>query len=118
MREQDSIKNRVDIWDILFNGIGFQNSFKKQTLYFNPIIEQMAAISVGINQEGQIIADLNYDEDSSCKTDMNIVMTKSGKFIEIQGTAEETPFSMEELQSILSCATSALQEVYQAQVRS
>ena len=47
LKEQDSIINRVDIWDILFNGIGFQNSFKKQTLYFSPIVEQMRWLGVG-----------------------------------------------------------------------
>jgi len=47
MWEQDSIRNRIDIWDILFNGIGFQNSFKKQTIYFTPVIEQMRWLGVG-----------------------------------------------------------------------
>ena len=49
-----------------------------------------AALSVGINKDNKVIADLNYEEDSSCETDMNIVLTKSGKFIELQGTAEGT----------------------------
>ena len=47
MREQDSTRNRIDIWDILLNGIGFQNSFKKQTIYFTPIIQQMRWLGVG-----------------------------------------------------------------------
>jgi len=47
MREQDSIRNRIDIWDILLNGIGHQNSFKKHTIFFNPIIEQMRLLGVG-----------------------------------------------------------------------
>ena len=62
-----------------------------------PIIEQLGAISVGVDTEGKVIADLNYEEDSSCETDMNIVMTREGRFIEIQGTAEGQPFSKEQL---------------------
>jgi ribonuclease PH len=81
----------------------------------NPISEQLAAISVGINKEGMAIADLNYEEDSSCETDMNIVMTKAGKFVEIQGTAEGQPFSQEQLLALLECAKSSLEIVFQKQ---
>ena len=77
----------------------------------NPIREGLAAISIGINKSGEIIADLNYEEDSSCGTDMNIVMTSGGKFVEVQGTAEGAPFSMEELQALLACAQKALNVV-------
>lgn len=81
----------------------------------NPIREGLAAISIGINKNNQIIADLNYEEDSSCETDMNIVMTSSGKFVEVQGTAEGSPFSMEHLQGLLSCAQTALKVVMKEQ---
>lgn len=81
----------------------------------SPIKEPLAAISVGINKENQIIADLNYEEDSTCETDMNIVMTESGKFVEIQGTAEGEPFSYEYLQGLLECAKIALVDVFEAQ---
>lgn len=81
----------------------------------SPITEPLAALSVGVDKERNIIADLNYEEDSSCETDMNIVMTKSGKFIEIQGTAEGEPFSAQELQAMLDCAKTALQNVFAAQ---
>jgi ribonuclease PH len=81
----------------------------------NPIREGLAAISIGINKAGEIIADLNYEEDSSCGTDMNIVMTSGGKFVEVQGTAEGAPFSMEELQALLSCAQKALTVVMKEQ---
>ncbi len=81
----------------------------------NPIKEQLAAISVGITKENMVIADLNYEEDSSCETDMNIVMTKSGKFVEIQGTAEGEPFSSEHLSALLECAKSSLKIVFEAQ---
>jgi len=81
----------------------------------NPIVEQLAAISVGVTKAGKIIADLNYEEDSSCATDMNIVMTKSGKFIEVQGTAEGHPFSHEELMALLDCAKICLDTVFAKQ---
>lgn len=81
----------------------------------NPIREPLAALSVGISKEGKVIADLNYEEDSSCETDMNIVMTKSGKFIEVQGTAEGMPFSREHLDALLECAEKSLVEVFAAQ---
>jgi ribonuclease PH len=81
----------------------------------NPIIEQLAAISVGINKNGKAIADLNYEEDSSCETDMNIVMTRDGKFVEIQGTAEKNPFSHDQMLALLDCAKSSLEVVFQKQ---
>ena len=88
---------------------------KDGVLAENPIREQVAALSVGINKEGEVIADLNYDEDSTCETDMNIVMTKGGKFIEIQGTAERDPFSQDELDAILTAAKHALKVVFAEQ---
>ncbi len=81
----------------------------------SPIIEQIAAISVGVNKEGKIIGDLNYEEDSSCETDMNIVMTKSGKFVEIQGTAEGHPFDANQLNALLECARDCLKIVFEKQ---
>lgn len=81
----------------------------------NPLNEQLAAISVGVTKAGKIIADLNYEEDSSCATDMNIVMTKSGKFVEVQGTAEGHPFSQEELTALLDCAKICLDTVFAKQ---
>ncbi len=81
----------------------------------NPIKDGLAAISIGINKSNEVIADLNYEEDSSCGTDMNIVMTSSGKFVEVQGTAEGEPFSMEHLNALLSCAQTALKVVMKEQ---
>lgn len=81
----------------------------------NPIKDGLAAISIGINKNNEVIADLNYEEDSSCGTDMNIVMTSSGKFVEVQGTAEGEPFSMEHLQALLACAQTALKVVIEEQ---
>src|SRR6478609_2367720 len=64
---------------------------KEGLLKQNPIKDGLCAISIGINSNNEVIADLNYEEDSSCETDMNIVMTSSGKFVEVQGTAEKEP---------------------------
>src|SRR5690606_15013579 len=81
----------------------------------NPIKEQLAALSVGVTMEGKIIADLNYEEDSSCGTDMNIVMMSFGKFVEVQGTAEGEAFSRDQLNALLDCADKALKVVFDAQ---
>jgi ribonuclease PH len=81
----------------------------------DPITDGLAAISVGVDKTGSILADLNYEEDSSCEVDMNVVMTESGKFVEIQGTGEEKPFSADHLNDLLSCAKSALEKVFEEQ---
>ncbi|MAZ49082.1 MAG: ribonuclease PH [Halobacteriovoraceae bacterium] len=82
-----------------------------------PIKEKCAALSVGINKAGKIIADLNYEEDSSCEADVNVVMTESGKFVEVQGTAEGDPFSREQLDALLECSKLALEKVFAEQRR-
>lgn len=81
----------------------------------NPIKEHLAALSVGIDKEGKIIADLNYEEDSNCEADVNVVMTESGKFVEVQGTAEGDPFTREQLDALLECSGNALKHVFKAQ---
>lgn len=78
--------------------------------------EPLAAISVGIYRGGEIL-DLNYDEDSTAHTDMNVVMTESGKFIEIQGTAEQDPFSAETLGKMLKLAKKGIDELIREQKR-
>jgi ribonuclease PH len=69
----------------------------------NPLKQAIAAISVGVHQ-GTPVLDLDYIEDSDCDTDMNVVMTEDGGFVEIQGTAEGTPFSRDEMNSLLNLA--------------
>lgn len=69
----------------------------------DPILAQVSAVSVGVSN-GRPVLDLNYIEDSSSDTDMNVVMTSEGKFVEIQGTAEGAPFSEEELAALLALA--------------
>lgn len=69
----------------------------------SPLIQAVAAISVGVYQ-GQPVLDLDYIEDSDCDTDMNVVMTADGGFVEIQGTAEGEPFSREAMNAMLDLA--------------
>lgn len=69
----------------------------------SPIRDQVAAVSVGIYQ-GLPVLDLDYDEDSSCDTDLNVVMTGAGGFVEIQGTAEGEPFSRTQLDRLVGLA--------------
>ena len=80
----------------------------------NPLKHMIAALSVGI-YEGTPIADLEYTEDSEAETDMNIVMTETGKLIEVQGTAEGEPFSFEELDEMLKIGKHGLRELFDIQ---
>lgn len=68
-----------------------------------PITDFLASVSVGVLQERTLL-DLNYEEDSKAKVDMNVVMTGARKFVEVQGTGEEAPFSRDELHSLLAAA--------------
>lgn len=76
----------------------------------NPIIEPIAAISAGI-VDGDVRLDLNYDEDSSAQVDANVVLTKSGKIIEFQTTAEGEPFESGQLFEILAIAKKGIEEI-------
>ncbi|MGR2662112.1 ribonuclease PH [Chromobacterium haemolyticum] len=76
----------------------------------NPLRDQVAAISVGLYQ-GVPVLDLDYAEDSNCDTDMNVVMTGDGRFVEVQGTAEGEPFGDQELQAMLGLARSGIREL-------
>ena len=80
----------------------------------NPLKQLIAAISVGVYQ-GEVIADLEYLEDSEAETDMNVVMTESGSFIEIQGTAEGEAFTPDELQQMMEVSKHALREIIDIQ---
>lgn len=76
----------------------------------NPIRDELAAISVGIVQ-GQALLDLEYAEDAICDTDMNVVMTGKGHFVEVQGTAEGATWSRQEMNELLSLAEKGIQEL-------
>jgi ribonuclease PH len=80
-----------------------------------PIQDFLAATSVGILEEGCAVLDLNYVEDSAANVDMNIIMTGSGRFVELQGTGEEATFSDEELTELLQLGKKGIQELIQKQ---
>ena len=80
------------------------------TLAENPIVEPIAAISAGI-VDGEVLLDLDYEEDSSAQVDANIVLTKSGKIIEFQTTAEGEPFEKSQLDEIFNVAQKGITEI-------
>lgn len=80
-----------------------------------PAVQMIAAISVGIYQ-GVPVLDLDYPEDSAAGTDLNVVMTDQGGFIEVQGTAEAAPFTPEELTAMLELARSGITELFAQQL--
>ena len=88
---------------------------KNNMLNQDPIIDSVAAISVGIYQ-GVPVLDLDYPEDSACDTDMNVVMTGKGGMIELQGTAEGAAFSRRELKTLLDLAERGIQELTDLQI--
>jgi ribonuclease PH len=79
-----------------------------------PLREFVAAVSVGVF-EGVPVLDLDYAEDSTCDTDMNVVMTASGGLVEVQGTAEGRPFSRPQLDAMLSLAQEGIGRLIGAQ---
>ena len=83
----------------------------------SPITAQVAAISVGIVQ-GTPLLDLEYTEDSACDTDMNVVMTGAGHFVEVQGTAEGLAFTRSEMDALLALAEKGIAELMQLQQHS
>jgi ribonuclease PH len=84
------------------------------TLESDPIIQNVASVSVGI-YAGTPVLDLDYAEDSSADTDMNVVMDASGGFIEVQGTAEAAPFTAQEMNAMLVLADKGVREIIAAQ---
>ena len=87
---------------------------KKGLITENPLKQAVAAISVGV-YKGTPVLDLDYIEDSDCDTDMNIVMTESGGFVEIQGTAEGEPFDQAAMTAMLSLAQAGITELLKKQ---
>lgn len=76
----------------------------------DPLVGLVAAVSVGI-KNGEVLLDLNYSEDSSCDTDLNVVMTQKGEFIEIQGTAEGKPFTRAQVDEMLAIAEEGIKQL-------
>ncbi|MDF2556902.1 MAG: rph [Bacillales bacterium] len=80
-----------------------------------PIKNFIAATSVGILSEEGAVLDLNYEEDSACEVDMNVIMTGSGEFVELQGTGEEATFTMAQLQELLGLANEGISQLIELQ---
>lgn len=85
-----------------------------QTLLASPILDFVAAVSVGIHK-GLVLLDLDYSEDSACEVDLNAVLTGSGKWIEVQGTAEGQAFSRKELDQLLDIAAIGAEQLIELQ---
>ena len=87
---------------------------KQGVIQKNPIKDSVAAVSVGV-VDGKPLLDLNYEEDSHAAVDMNFVMTGSGKFVEVQGTAESAPFTKKELDHMAEIARQGIRELHRVQ---
>jgi len=90
------------------------NLMNRKLLHFSPLTDFVAATSVGILDDGPCL-DLDYPEDSKAEVDMNLVMTGKGKFVEIQGTAEKTAFTDEQLGALLRLGTQGIQLLVERQ---
>jgi ribonuclease PH len=86
----------------------------KGILVADPIKDSVAAVSVGII-DGKVLLDLSYEEDSRADVDMNFVMTGSGKFVEVQGTAESAPFTGKQMERMTEIAQEGIRELLKAQ---
>ncbi|MGL6063979.1 MAG: ribonuclease PH [Fusobacteriaceae bacterium] len=96
--------------------LAIQKLMKRGTLKENPLINNVAAISVGI-VAGIGVLDLDYVEDSAAQVDMNVVMNGKGEFVEVQGTGEEATYSRKDLNVLLDLAEKGIQEIISIQNR-
>lgn len=90
--------------------LAINRMIKDGKLEESPILEPIAAVSAGIH-DGEVILDLNYEQDSSAQVDSNAVMTKSGKVIEFQTTAEGDPYDIEKMNQIVELSKNAIQKI-------
>ena len=94
--------------------MAIEHGLAEGVLTENPILHHVGSVSVGMF-EGVPVLDLDYAEDANAQTDMNLVMTETGRFIEIQGTAEAEPFSREEMEAMLALGEKGIAELIAAQ---
>lgn len=92
----------------------FEDAVGRGVMARNPMIDQVAAISVGL-VDGDLLLDLEYDDDVRAEVDMNVVMSGRGLLVEVQGTAEGAPFSREDLDKMLDLAKSGIDQLVDAQ---
>ncbi|WP_370280262.1 ribonuclease PH [Pontibacterium sp.] len=98
----------------LVDAINVLKQDKNGAMKGNPLKHEIAAVSVGI-YEGEPVLDLDYAEDSKAETDMNVIMTGHGGFIEVQGTAEGAPYTQDELNKMLDLAQKGIRELAEMQ---
>ena len=90
--------------------LAFERMVAAGILRAAPLLDSVAATSVGIVDE-ELLLDLNYEEDSRAQVDMNVVMTGSGQFVEVQASAEGRPYTSEELQDLLELASNGIEQL-------
>ena len=95
--------------------LAIEDLLQKGLITTSPLSDQVAAISCGIYQ-GVPVLDLDYEEDSAAETDANFILTASGGMVEIQGTAEKTPFSRDELNALMDLAETGCKSLFQIQL--
>ena len=95
--------------------IGCNKLFQEKKITKFPITDFLAAISVGVLENNDVSVDLDYEDDSEAQVDMNVVMTGSGEFVEIQGTGEEATFSYNELEKMLAGANDGITQLFNYQ---
>ena len=95
-------------------GIALEKLRREGKIQRPAMIDTIAAVSLGL-KKGQVLVDLDYEEDSTCDVDMNFVMTGHGGLVEVQGTAEKKPFSRAELQTLMDQAETALRVIREEQ---
>lgn len=93
-----------------------QDAVEREVMPRNPLIDEVAAISVGVWQ-GDLWLDLDYEKDVAAEVDMNVVMTGRGLLVEVQGTAEKAPFSRDDLNGLLDLAATGIGELHDMQRR-
>ena len=92
----------------------FEDAVARGVMARNPMIDHVAAISVGL-VEGELLLDLEYEDDVKAEVDMNVVMSGRGLLVEVQGTAEGAPFSRGDLDAMLDLAGSGIEQLVEAQ---
>ena len=91
-----------------------QHRLREKLIQRSPLRDRIAAVSVGL-VDGRILLDLDYSEDAHAQVDLNVVMTGSGEFVEVQGTGEGTTFSPEQLNQMLGLASRGIKRLFRAQ---
>ncbi len=94
--------------------VALHDALSRLRLKSHPMRKLVGAISLGV-VGGEVLLDLDYKEDSTAETDMNVIMVEGGGLVELQGTAERNPFSREELDQMLDTATAAIAKINQLQ---